>query len=87
MLCVHPEKQGRGLGKMIIKAVEDFASESKGCDRIQMWVVHVRDSLIAFYERLGFMKTGKTIPFPEDSEIYGTPLVPLHLIEMIKTLD
>ena len=33
-----------------------------------MTVVHIRDTLIAWYQRRGYVLTGETLPFP-----YGDP--------------
>lgn len=46
----------------------------RGARRIEMTVVHVRDSLIAWYERRGYASTGERRPFPYDDTRYGSPL-------------
>ena len=39
-----------------------------------MGVLNVRDALIAWYERRGYQRTGKTEPFPYGDNRFGTPL-------------
>ena len=45
-------------------------------DTIEMTVVHVRESLISWYERRGYRRTGETRPFPYADTRYGTPTRP-----------
>ncbi len=72
LLTVHPEMQNRQLGRSILAAAEAFAKDH-GAARIRMSVVNVRDTLIAWYERRGYVLTGATAPFPYDEQ-FGTPL-------------
>ena len=39
-----------------------------------MTVVHIRDTLIAWYERRGYALTGETRPFPHGDDRFGKPL-------------
>lgn len=73
MLTVRPDLQGKGLGKMLIQEAEAFA-EFWDCKKIFMTVISVRKELIAWYEKLGFKKTGETEAFPEDPR-FGIPKV------------
>jgi hypothetical protein len=41
-----------------------------------MAVIKQRPDLIAWYERLGFLPTGKTEPFPYGDERFGRPRLP-----------
>ena len=41
---------------------------------VQMHVVNVRETLIAWYVRRGYHLTGKTHPFPYNDHRFGTPL-------------
>ena len=38
-----------------------------------MTVVNVRDTLIAWYERRGYARTGATEPFPYEDARFGVP--------------
>lgn len=87
MLTVNPKLQGMGLGKKILDHVEDVAKEVN-LKKIRMHVIHVRDSLIAFYERRGFKATGNFEKFPEADPLFGLPKVNgLMLKEFLKELQ
>jgi hypothetical protein len=38
-----------------------------------MTVIHCRDTLIAWYERRGYRRTGETRPFPYGDARFGEP--------------
>jgi GNAT superfamily N-acetyltransferase len=72
MLVVRPVLQGQGFGKQFVGAAERAAREQWGTSRMQIWVITLRHELIAYYERLGYRRTGETRPFPSDPR-YGIP--------------
>ena len=72
MLAVDPRRQGAGIGREIVAAVEARAVAA-GCTRIELTVLHMRATLIAWYERLGYRRTGAVEPFPYDERRYGEP--------------
>lgn len=37
-------------------------------------MVHLRDALIAWYERRGYVRTGETAPFPYEDQRFGVPI-------------
>ncbi|MEV8600937.1 GNAT family N-acetyltransferase [Streptomyces griseoviridis] len=74
MFAVSPALQGAGLGKIIIAEAERAARESWGAREMHMTVISVRDDLIAWYERRGYRRTGRTTPFPYGDERFGIPL-------------
>jgi GNAT superfamily N-acetyltransferase len=57
MLAVAPAAQRRGLGRRLIAAAEDWL-RAAGRDRVHILVVNLREDLVAFYERLGYTRTG-----------------------------
>ena len=73
LLTIRPDMQTRKLGRTLLAAAEDFAKQH-GARRIQMTVVNVRDTLIAWYERRGYTLTEETRPFPYGDERFGRPL-------------
>lgn len=83
MLCVRPDLQAAGLGKKIMKVVEDMARDLK-LEHVSICVVSRRTELVQWYERRGFVKTGKIIPFPV-RDGFGDPKVDIELIEMLKS--
>jgi ribosomal protein S18 acetylase RimI-like enzyme len=86
MLAVDPDRQARGLGNAIMADAEQFARE-RGAQQIKISVIDLRMSLIAWYERIGYVRTGATEPFPNDDSTVGTPLRgDLSLVTLIKSL-
>lgn len=63
MLCVAPDLQSAGLGRRLLDAAEACA-RAQGVAAMEMTVIDSRDSLIAWYERRGYLRTGETRPFP-----------------------
>jgi ribosomal protein S18 acetylase RimI-like enzyme len=72
LLTVRPDRQGQQLGRRLLTAAEDFARD-RGGRRIRMTVVNTRDTLIAWYQRRGYVLTGETLPFPYHDERIGRP--------------
>jgi ribosomal protein S18 acetylase RimI-like enzyme len=73
MFAVRPSLQGAGLGKVIIAEAERQARETWGVSEMHMTVISVREDLIAWYERRGYRRTGRTSPFPYGDERFGVP--------------
>ncbi|SRR5258705_7023788 len=84
MFSVSPLAQGKGIGKKLLAAADDQAGE-QSCSSIYMTVITVREKLIAWYERNGYQKTGKVLPFPVD-ERFGIPTQPLEMLVLEKHL-
>lgn len=85
MLTVNPALQGGGVGKILLKASEDYARET-GCAKIYMTVISIRTELINWYKRHGYIDTGERKPFPMDDPKFGLPKVPLEFIVMEKVV-
>jgi ribosomal protein S18 acetylase RimI-like enzyme len=73
LLSVRPDRQDQKLGRALLTAAEDFA-RARGVRRMRMRVINVRDTLIAWYERRGYVLTGETEPFPYGDDRFGRPL-------------
>ena len=73
MFSVHPPFQGAGIGRLVIEEVERIARDEWQCDRVEMTVIDIRSELIAWYERRGYARTGRTKPFPYGDERFGLP--------------
>ena len=84
MFSVSPLAQGKGIGKKLLAAADNYARE-QSCSSIFMTVITVREELIAWYERNGYQKTGKVLPFPVD-ERSGIPTQPLEMLVLEKHL-
>jgi GNAT superfamily N-acetyltransferase len=86
MLTVHPARQARGLGKLLIEEAESWTRE-QGCRELRMTVITLRPELLAFYERRGFRRTGETVPFPYGDPRFGLPRRPdLEMETLVKEL-
>jgi ribosomal protein S18 acetylase RimI-like enzyme len=73
MFSVDPAQQGGGIGKQVMLAAEAHAAREWGVSVMQMTVIDIRDELIAFYERRGYLRTGIKKPFPYGDERFGIP--------------
>lgn len=74
MLAVDPTRQAGGVGKALVQAAERELAGRFGLDRVEMQVFWQRAELIAWYERMGYRRTGETRPFPMDNPRMGLPL-------------
>lgn len=74
MFAVEPTRQGEGIGNRLLADAETVAHQQLGRTQLRMRVLHQRDELMAYYQRRGYRKTGKTAPFPE-SPRFGNPQV------------
>ncbi len=74
LLTVRPDLQNQQLGRKLLAASEDYA-RNRGAKRMHLGVLHVRDTLIAWYERRGYRKTEESEPWPSEDPRVGTPLV------------
>ena len=68
LLSVDPALQTGGLGRRLVAAAEDAARDRFGADRIEMTVIGLRATLIAWYERRGYVRTGERRPFEYPAE-------------------
>jgi ribosomal protein S18 acetylase RimI-like enzyme len=75
MLTVEPSCQNLGLGKKLIEHIEDIAKKLK-FNKVRFTVIPSRGELIAFYERRGYIETGRFENFPLHDTRYGIPKVP-----------
>jgi predicted N-acetyltransferase YhbS len=82
LLTVNPQMQAGGIGRHLLEYSEDY-TRSNGKAAIVITVINVRQELIAWYVRRGYVPTGKVKHFPKG---HNSPKVPLHLIEMQKAI-
>lgn len=73
MLSVDPARQAGGIGRRLVAAAEAAARTRFGARRMEMTVIIQRAELIAWYERLGYERTGETRPFPATDPRFGLP--------------
>ncbi|MCF6217639.1 MAG: GNAT family N-acetyltransferase [Gammaproteobacteria bacterium] len=71
--AVDPKLQGCGLGKEILQQAECYASINLNAKKFVMTVVSQRTELITYYERRGYIRTGRVEKYPLHLNV-GTPL-------------
>ncbi len=84
LLSVLPTIQNQGIGKLLVEAGEAYAV-AQGSSAMKMTVISRRSELIAWYERLGYQRTGEIMPFPKAERTRATP-PDLHFIVLEKPL-
>jgi ribosomal protein S18 acetylase RimI-like enzyme len=85
-LTVEPGRQDAQLGRRLLVQAERIAGEG-GARRMHLTVIWVREALIAWYRRRGYLPTGKTTPFPYDDDRWGQPMCDdLHFVWFEKLL-
>lgn len=67
-LAVDPTLHGRGLGRQLLAYAERYAVVEWGSRRMEMDVVSSRAELMAWYEKVGYRRTGSEKPFPYRKE-------------------
>jgi predicted N-acetyltransferase YhbS len=80
MLAVDPAEQGKGLGRIMVDAVEDYCRK-KGCSGVDLVIINLRTDLPPFYRKLGYVETG-TEEFHPSRKL--KPGVECHCIVMSK---
>ncbi|WP_432053854.1 GNAT family N-acetyltransferase [Streptomyces sp. bgisy022] len=83
MFAVSPALQGAGLGRTVIEEAERQARTTWGVREMHMTVITAREELIAWYERRGYRRTGRTSPFPYGDERFGIPRRPDLRFELL----
>jgi predicted N-acetyltransferase YhbS len=79
-LAVDPDRQGRGLGRELVRAAERHCA-SAGCVFLDLDMVDLREELPRFYSALGFTMIGRT-PYPDPSRTQR----PVQLVHMTKPI-
>jgi GNAT superfamily N-acetyltransferase len=73
MFSVVPTRQGGGIGSKLLGEAERIVRDEWKLPAMRMTVIDIRDELIAYYERRGYVRTGKKKPFPYGDERFGEP--------------
>ncbi len=73
MFAVTPFAQRDGVGKAVLSEAERYARQHFRSAQMRMTVIDARETLIAFYERRGYVRTGIKKPFPYGDPRYGLP--------------
>jgi ribosomal protein S18 acetylase RimI-like enzyme len=67
-MWVDPGWRRAGVGTALIEGLQWWASSRKIRELVLM-VTHINTGAIGFYQRMGFQRTGKTEPYPNDQAI------------------
>lgn len=67
-MWVAPTHRRRAVGQQLVEAVERWA-RSRGARQLLLDVTTSNEPAIHFYEKLGFTKTGKVQPYPNDPKL------------------
>jgi len=63
-----PTHRQQGIGRLLVNAVLNWA-HLRQARRLLLMVTSNNEPAIRFYERLGFTRTGRTEPFPNDPAV------------------
>ena len=85
MLTVEPTIQGGGIGKEMLRAAEDFA-KLEGAKSVYMTVITIRQELVDWYKRHGYVDTGERKPFHFNDPRFGQPKQKLEFLVLEKQL-
>lgn len=85
MLTVSPDLQNSGVGKKLLHQAEVFAAEMQ-LPKIKMTVISVREELIAWYKRNGYLDTGAREPFPVSAVFSQIAKEPLEFMVLEKII-
>jgi ribosomal protein S18 acetylase RimI-like enzyme len=69
-----PTHRRSGLGWRLVDGVMSWA-HSRGANALVLLVTSSNHAAIAFYERLGFKRTGRTEPYPNDPKVVEYEMV------------
>lgn len=72
-LWVDPATRGRGVARALMEAVTGWA-RTRGAARLQHWVRGTNTAVIAFHERGGYVRTGKTKPHAPDPSFHDVQM-------------
>lgn len=81
LLSIDPSQQGRGFGRKLMAAAEEFAVNA-GCTEMNLRTISPRNEIQPFYAHLGYVVTG-TSPMPPELPM----AVPAHFVHMSKSLQ
>ena len=87
MIAVKPSLQNKGYGKKMIQAAEAMTLREWRVVGFHMAVISIRHELIAFYERLGYKRTGEFADFPVKLDLWQPKVEGLNLQYLAKLVD
>ncbi|QWP76464.1 GNAT family N-acetyltransferase [Lysobacter sp. K5869] len=73
MFSVDPTLQNGGIGKRVLAEAERIVRDQWQTPAMRMTVINVREELIQYYVRRGYLRTGRFKPFPYGDARFGLP--------------
>lgn len=73
MFAVRPGSQNAGTGRRVLTEAERVVCDEWRLPIMRMTVIVQREELIAWYERRGYVRTGRFKPFPYGDPRFGLP--------------
>ncbi len=86
MIAVKPTLQSKGYGTSMLQAAEAMTMREWRVVGFHMAVITLREELIAFYERLGYARSGEFKNFPENSVLWQPKVPDLTLEYLVKII-
>lgn len=86
MIAVKPTLQNKGYGTTMLQAAEAMTMREWRVVGFHMAVITLREELIAFYERLGYSRSGEFKNFPENSALWQPKVPDLTLEYLVKII-
>lgn len=87
LFAVDPVRQAGGIGRQVLAEAERYAREVFEVGRLEMSVIWMREELISWYVRRGYVKTEETRAFPYEHLVNGKALRDdLHFSILVKDL-
>ena len=86
MIAVKPTLQNKGHGTSMIQAAEAMTAREWRVVGFHMAVITLREQLIAFYERLGYARSGEFKNFPENAALWQPKVPGLTLEYLVKVI-
>lgn len=86
-ISVKPALQNKGYGKDLIYAAEAMTKREWRVLGFHMSVISLRHELIAFYERLGYERTGEFGTFPKNPDLWQPKVEGLRLQYLVKLIN
>ncbi|KAG0298716.1 hypothetical protein BGZ98_000109 [Dissophora globulifera] len=69
LFSVDPSQQSRGIGRKLVEASLQHAKENMKRTQCVVYVLYMRDELINWYKKLGFVDYGEKVNFPDASRL------------------
>ena len=63
-----PSHRQQGIGRLLVNAVLDW-TRRRAVTTLRLMVTSNNESAMRFYEQLGFARTGRTEPYPNDPTV------------------